>query len=173
MGRRAKILRWLGINKETADRTSKDQYSWEYKITEVGYKYQLCDILAAIGLVQLKRLDKLNARRREITRRYNGAFKDVSWITTPIQKDYADSSNHNYVIKIEKDRERFMRYLGEKGITTGIHYLPVYRHDVYSNIKADCPVVEKVWKKLVTLPLFPDLTDDEADYIIDAVKGFK
>lgn len=171
--KRARILRWVGINKETADRTSKDQYTWQYKITEVGYKYQMCDILAAIGLVQLKRLDKMNARRREITQRYNEAFKDVDWITIPVQKDYADSSNHNYVIKVEKDRDKLMMYLKEKGISTTVHYLPAYKHPVYSHIKAECPVAESVWKKVLLLPIFPDMTEEDISTVIEAVKSFK
>jgi len=170
--KRAKVLRWVGINKETADRTSKDQYSWEYQITEVGYKYQLCDILAAIGLVQLKRLEKMNSKRREITNRYNRELSGVDWIRTPQMKEYSDSANHNYVIKVDKNRDKLSQYLKTKGISTGVHYLPAYKHPVYSKVKADCPVAENVWKKILTLPLYPDMTDQEFDRVVTAIKEF-
>jgi len=170
--KRAEVLRWVGINKDTASRTNKDQYSWEYGITEVGYKYQLCDILAAIGSVQLRRLETMNKRRREITERYNEAFKDVSWITTPVQKDYTSSANHNYVMKVEKDRDKLMIYLREKGIATGVHYLPAYKHKVYADIDHDCPVAEKMWTRLISLPIFPDMTDEEVEMVISEVKNF-
>ena len=170
---RSKILRWVGINKATADRTGRDQYSWEYQITEVGYKYQLCDVLAAIGLVQLKRLDKTNKRRREITKIYNESFSNVDWVTTPVQKEYADSANHNYVVKVEKNRDKLQDYLKKQGIATGVHYLPLYKHPVYKHVKADCPVTERIWKKLITLPLFPDITEQEIEKVIEGVKSFK
>lgn len=169
---RARKLRWLGINKETSARTKKDEYSWKYLIDELGYKYQMSDILAAIGRVQLGRVEEMNSRRRELTEKYNDAFRDVDWIETPVEKSYTHSSNHNYVIKVE-NRDRLIDYLKEKGISTGVHYMPLYKHPLFSKSGADCPVAEKVWKKLITLPLFPDMTEEEIAYIIKHVKYFK
>lgn len=170
--KRAKRLRWLGINSETADRANKDQYTWKYEIAEVGYKYQLCDVLAALGVAQLKRLDKMNAKRKEITKTYNKAFKDIDWIRIPVEKEYANSSNHNYVIKVDKDREKLILHLKKNGIAAGVHYIPAYMHPVFKNIKAKCPVADKVWGKLVTLPLFPDMTNEEVEKVIRVVKEF-
>jgi len=167
-----KKLRWLGISRETADRTDKDQYSWKYLIDEVGYKFQMNDILAAIGIVQLERLKELNGRRKEITKRYNEAFSKVSWITTPVEKEYANSANHNYVIKVDKDREKLILHLKKNDIAAGVHYMPAYMHPVFKNVKAKCPVADKVWKRLITLPLFPDMTDEEVEKVIGVVKGF-
>jgi len=166
-------LKWLGINTDTSERTKRDQYSWKYVIDRVGYKFQMCDILAGLGVVQLKRLGEMNKKRKEITKRYNNDLKDVGWIETPVEKEYAKSANHNYVIKINADREKFMLYLKENGIASGVHYMPLYLHPVYKDKKADCPVTDKVWKKLVTLPLFPDMGEEEIRRVIDHVKGFK
>lgn len=171
--RKLRVLRWLGINKDTSERTGKDQYKWNYAITEVGYKYQMCDILASLGIAQLERLDELNKRRKEITHIYSDNFKNLPWIETPTQKSYTNSANHNYVIKISKDRELFMDYMNKKGISTGVHYLPAYKHPIFKHLKADCPVTEKIWTKLVTLPLYPDMTHEEIESVIDAVKQFK
>ncbi|MBU0980901.1 MAG: DegT/DnrJ/EryC1/StrS family aminotransferase [Nanoarchaeota archaeon] len=169
---RAKVLRWVGINKDTSERTGRDQYSWEYRITDIGYKFQMCDIIAAIGLVQLDRLEEMNGKRRQITECYNEAFSNLSWLDTPVMKDYADHANHNYVIKVRKDRERFISELKKQGISTGVHYLPLYMHPVFKGTKAKCPIADRVWKQLVTLPLYPDMTEEEMNKVIGAVKSF-
>lgn len=182
LARKARILRWCGINTDTSQRTGRDQYSWEYAITDVGYKFQMPDLLAAIGRVQLQRLKQLNARRREITTRYNEAFAKLDWLQTPIQKSYAGSSNHNYCIRARKleggkripVRDKLITYLGEKGISASVHYKPLYLHDVYvkQGIKADCPVADRVWKELLLLPIYPDMTEDELNQVITSVKSF-
>lgn len=171
--KKAKILRWIGINKETVERTSKDEYEWSYSISEVGHKFQMTDISAAIGIVQLERLKELNGRRKEITKKYNEAFSKVDWITIPVEKDYAYSSNHNYVIKVDKDRDKLMQYLKQRGISTGVHYLPIYKHPIYKDIKSNCPIAEEVWKKILTLPLFPDMTNEEVEKVVKCINKFR
>lgn len=174
---RLKKLRWLGINKGTWDREISEEhsnvkkYSWYYDVEEVGFKCHLNDIPAAIGLIQLKRLDKMNDVRRKLSFRYNELFKGVGDIETPAVKEYAKSAHHNYVIKTEK-RDGLNAYLQEKGVSTGVHYIPNYHYRMYKNCKADCPVVEKAWKKLLTLPLYPDLTLKEQDRIVDCIRVF-
>jgi len=168
-------LRWLGINKSTYQRDSKG-YSWYYDVESVGFKMHMNDITAAIGLVQLKKLDKMNGRRREIVKRYNEAFEDLDWIETPIERDYVKSSLHNYVIKVNKgDRNELIAYLADKGISAGVHYMPLYLHPIYKKlgIKGDCPVADRVWRKVLTLPLYPDMTEEDVDNVISAVKSFE
>ncbi len=165
-------LRWLGINRETRSRTTKDSYEWYYKIDEIGYKFQMNDILASIGLVQLERLEEMNTRRIAIVKRYNKAFSDLDWLETPVIKEYATNFPHNYVIKTDY-RDDLMEYLGNHGISTSIHYMPLYMHPFYDGSNTDCPVAERVWKRLLTLPLYPDLKSEECDYIISTVKSFK
>jgi perosamine synthetase len=165
-------LRWLGITKDTWAREDKDKnYSWYYNIEEVGYKYHMNDITAALGLVQLKKLDRTNRRRTEITERYNRGFADVSWIETPTFKSYAKSACHNYVIKLD-ERDKLNLYLKERGISTSVHYIPNNHYEMYRNCRGDTPVCEKIWTKLLTLPLFPDLKDSEVDMIIQQIKLF-
>ncbi len=179
---RAKILRWCGINSDTSQRTDRDQYSWEYAITDVGYKFQMPDLMAAIGRAQLKRLNELNKKRRLITQRYNEAFSGTDWIETPIMKSYADSSNHNYCIKARileggkriPVRDKLLVHLKNAGISSTVHYKPLYLHEVYKkqNIKANCPVAERIWKEILLLPIFPDMTEDEINHVIKTVKSF-
>jgi len=166
-------LRWLGISADTFSREEKDtkKYSWYYEVEDLGFKYHMHDITAALGLVQLKKLDKMNKRREEIVKRYNLGLKDLSWLEVPVVKDYAKPSYHNYVIKTEY-RDRLNEYLKAKGISTGVHYVPNHHFKMYKKFKADTPTCDDVWKTLLTLPLFPDLSDTEADIIIREIRKF-
>jgi len=169
---RLKGLRWLGINKDTWEREVEDKkYSWYYNVEEVGFKYHMNDIPAAIGLVQLKKLERLNEKRRSIVNRYNQAFQKLEWVETPVERKYAKSAHHNYVIKTDK-RDALNSYLQKKGISTGVHYIPNHFYRMYKKCKADCPVTETVWKRLLTLPLYPDLTLREQDKIARQVREF-
>ncbi len=183
--RSLKRLRWVGIDKSTWERTedviqllktgaSKHiAYSWYYEVKELGYKYHMNDIAAAIGIVQLEKLDRNNARRGEIVKRYNDAFRGISWIESPIDKKYVRNAYHNYVIKTPY-RDDLCIYLKERGIATGVHYMPVHLHPYYrTRIEASAPVAESIWTRLLTLPLYPDLTEAQVEYIIDSVKSFK
>ena len=168
-------LRWCGIDKSTWDRTEKNehaQYGWYYEINELGYKYHMSDVAAVIGLCQLKKLDEGNNRRREITNMYNKAFSDTPWIVTPVEFNYAKSACHNYVIKTPY-RNELNLYLKEKDIATGVHYLPIHLHPYYRNQEVvSLPVAERVWKLLLTLPLYPSLTNEEVNYIISTILEF-
>lgn len=165
-------LRWMGISKDTWAREEKDKkYSWYYEVEEIGFKYHMNDIAAAIGIVQLGKLDKMNQRRKEISERYNQGLKDLDWLETPIVKPYASPSHHNYVIKTEK-RDRLNLYLQEKGISTGVHYIPNNHYQMYRGCKGKTPVADSVWKRVLTLPLFPDLKDEEVDLIVREIDMF-
>ncbi|HJH27262.1 MAG TPA: DegT/DnrJ/EryC1/StrS aminotransferase family protein [Methanophagales archaeon] len=167
-------LRWLGINKSTYQRDTKG-YSWYYDVESVGFKMHMNDITAAIGLVQLGKLDNMNARRHEIVKRYNETFADLNWIETPIEKDYAKSSLHNYAIKVKKgDRNELITHLADKGVSAGVHYMPLYMHSIYKKlgIKGDCPVADSVWRKVVILPLYPDMTEEDVKMVVEGVKEF-
>jgi perosamine synthetase len=166
-------LRWLGISKDTwARKGENEKYSWHYNVEEVSYKCTMNDITAALGLVQFKKLDRMNNRRREICEKYNKGFADLDWIETPTIKGYAKSACHNYVIKVE-ERDRLNIYLQKKGISTSVHYMPNNHYEMYKNCRGATPICEEVWTKLLTLPLFPDLTDSEVDMIIQKVMRFK
>ncbi|MFH1202754.1 MAG: DegT/DnrJ/EryC1/StrS family aminotransferase [Candidatus Omnitrophota bacterium] len=171
--RRLRRLRWVGITKDTWSRSEMaEKYFWYYDVVELGYKYHMSDINAAIGLVQLKKLDRLNDIRRRISMKYNEGFKGLSWLKTPVVKQYAKCVHHNYVVKVE-DRDGFIAHLRDNGIAAGVHYIPNHHYAMYKNFKADVPVTENVWKEIVTLPLFTDLKEEEVNKIIEAVRSFK
>ncbi len=169
---RAKRLRWLGIDRGTWDRTSKQgSYLWEYSVDEVGYKGHMNDITAAIALVQLSRLDDMNNVRRRIAARYTEAFKYSPYITVPPQdnEDYV-SSWHIYCIRCEK-RNELIDYLKNKGISTGVHYKPIHLYSCYGK-QPHLPVAEKLFESILSLPMYTTMTDDDIDYVIENVLGF-
>lgn len=172
---RLKVLRWSGISKDTWRRAGSKQYSWEYDVTAVSGKHQMNDIAAAIGLVQLAKLRRTNARRLALTHRYNQALKNISWLKTPTVKPWAKSSHHNYVIQVPaQSRNKLIDHLAQAGagITTSVHYLPTHRYRLYRRFKTKLPITDMVWRRILLLPLFPDLTIKQQDQIITAIRRF-
>ena len=172
MMKRAKRLRWLGIDKGTWDRTNLDRsYWWEYNVDEIGLKSHLNDISAAIGLVQLKKLDAANQRRREIVGMYRDGLKYISEIEMPPADD-SDflSSWHLCEIKAQ-NRDELSIYLRDKGINTGVHYKPIHLYRCYGN-RPLLPIAEKMFPMILTLPLYPGLSDEEVCYVIDEIINF-
>ena len=168
---RLRKLRWLGIDADTWKRASGKAYSWYYEIDELGWKYHMNDITAAIGLVQLSKLDRGNARRREVAARYSESFADLDWVETPVERPYTRSACHNYVIKVPC-RDELQDFLRAREIATGVHYLPLHHHPIFAHCSADVPATDLVWKRILTLPLFPGLTDQEVEHVIASVRGF-
>lgn len=172
MMEQAKRNRWLGIDKGTWERTSADKsYWWEYNVDEVGSKSHLNDIHAAIGLVQLEKLDQGNQRRREIVARYREAFADIPEITMPPAScDTYQSSWHLCEIKAER-RQELSVFLRDCGVNSGVHYKPIHLYRCYGNQPA-LPVAEAQYRRMLTLPLYPDLKESEVNFIINCVKRF-
>ncbi len=166
-------LRWMGISKGTWDRDSKNGgYSWYYDVDEIGFKYYMNDITAAIGIVQLSKLDEMNDVRRNVAALYNEAFADVDWIETSTVDRHVKTSQHNYVIKVD-DRNGLHSFLKSSGISSGVHYIPSNHYAMYKDCNYPTPVCESVWVRLITLPMFPDMTAGEIDKVIDTVKSFR
>lgn len=164
-------LRWMGISKDTWTRSSdSSSYGWYYEVGQLGFKCHLSDIPASIGLVQLRRLENLNSRRRELVSRYNAGLGATNWLKTPVCREYVTSACHNYVIKTPY-RDQLNVFLQEKGIATSVHYMPAHFHPYYEGIPADVPVTDAVWRTLLTLPLYPDLANDEVDFIVETIRS--
>jgi perosamine synthetase len=168
---RLRRMRWLGLSHGTWERTGASVYRWDYDLEEIGYKGHLSDIPAAIGLVQLRRLPEANERRRSIARRYTEAFADLAWLTPPCELDHVRSAWHLYAVRVV-DRNRFIDHLSGLGVASSVHYKPTHLYPQYAPYARALPVTESVWQRLVTLPLFPGLTDAEVEQVIDAVRSF-
>ncbi len=173
---RAKKLRWLGINKSTADRTDTSKYSWEYTCDEVGFKCHMNDIQAAIGITQLKYLDEDNESRRNLVDHYKeriGRIDDlvISHLTYFKERK---SSNHLMVALCKNSivRDTIMTTLASNGIHTGVHYTPNYYYPMYKDVYREngCTQTEHFFRRAVSLPLYPELTIDEVDKIMDIIQ---
>jgi perosamine synthetase len=166
---RAKSLRWLGITKDTWARDKNSGYNWEYDVHVIGDKSHMNDINASIGLVQLERLEAMNDHRALVAQRY---LEGIAWgpkIKFPVLM--GNSSLHLFPIQCEH-RDDLMEYLRVRGISTGVHYKPINLYSCYGDYQP-CPVAERIWKKLLSLPIHANLSLDDVDYIVEAINGFK
>jgi perosamine synthetase len=162
---RLRALRWCGIDRSTWRRTGK-RYAWDYDIAEIGYKCHWNDVQAAIGLIQLDRLDAMNARRRAIAENYT---RELGYLVQ-IPLDHPAHTWHIYVIRVDADRrDGVLDYLALKGIAAGVHYKPLTYYPMFAS-QPTPPVTEREWRRLISLPIHVDLTDDEQGQVIAAVK---
>jgi perosamine synthetase len=173
-------LKWVGMDKDTLKRFSGESKPWEYDITELGYKYNMNDITAAIGLIQLKKLDQMNDNRNNIIKKYNESFSELSWLKIPIDREPLKNAYWLYILRIEEgNRDDLMRHLFDNGVSASTNFKPLHLFTFYKNyynnqsITVDCPIAEQEWEKIVILPLFPDMTNGEVDEVIKVVKSFK
>lgn len=168
---RLKKLRWMGITTDTFARGGA-RYSWQYDVEEVGFKCHMNDITATLGLAQLDKLESMNARRREITALYDAELAGIGDIELLAHRHYqTTNAAHNYVIKTNS-RDELNAFLKEKGISTGVHYYPNHLYDVYKPYYRECPVAEREWKRLLTLPLFPSIEDEDVNFIVESIGEF-
>jgi perosamine synthetase len=163
---RLRALRWCGIDKSTWDRSQK-KYGWDYSIDEVGYKAHMNDITAALGLAQLERIEDLNNKRKLRVLQYLYELKNLEWLQLPAYDE--TSSWHLFVVRMEQ-RNKFIDYMLAHGISVGVHYKPLNTYSIFPN--TELPVTDRVWKELVTLPLFPDMTNEEFKFIIQVITKY-
>jgi perosamine synthetase len=176
LARKLREKRWVGISKDTWIRSSAEKvYAWQYYVDQVGYKYHMSDMQAAIGIVQLRKIDQMNQKRRKIASQYQQELKDIPWIELPREKSYAKSSWHLFQIKLphEKTRDRLIGHLQENGIASGVHYYPCHLHPCYIHLRAIVPVSTEIWKRILTLPIHPNLTEADMERIIDCIRRFQ
>ena len=173
---RSRIMRLHGMSKDAWMRYTAEG-SWYYEIVSPGFKYNLTDIAAAMGLVQLKRVHGMLEKRRQIANLYNDAFKEIPEIETPYTTE--DHAWHLYVIRLRKerleiDRNQFMEQLRMKGIGTSVHFIPLHTHPYYRNkyhyLPEDYPISNQVYKQIVSLPIYSKMSFDDAYRVVDAVK---
>jgi len=165
-----KKLRWVGITKDTFSR-DQGKYSWYYDVVNLGHKFHMNDITAAIGLAQFEKLEWMNAQREKWSNHYSEKLKGVGDIELPPIKKYMKPAYHNYVIKTNH-RDELQEYLKEKGISTGVHYYPNHLYEMYKPYYRYLPITEKIWKNIITLPLFPGMTLSQTDFVIRSIKEF-
>lgn len=173
---RMRRLRLHGITKDAWNRYS-EKGSWEYDVSEAGYKYNITDIASAIGVEQLKKCDEMNLARRKIAFKYNSAFSKSALLDLWKVRDETECAWHLYPVKLRSgalkiDRNEFIVELKNRGIGTSVHYIPMYRFTVFKDsgyTEKDFPGCEDIFPREVSLPIFPGMTDAETDYVIENV----
>ena len=172
-----KILRFHGIDKDAWKRYTKDG-SWFYEVVDAGYKYNMTDVQAGLGLAQLKKIDWMLTKRKEIARIYTEAFSSRQEIMTPVVKPDRETAWHLYPIKLNltmltMTRDECIEHLSKSGIGTGVHFIPLYRHPYYKNNfnyhPKDFPNSEWIFERVISLPIYPDLADNEIKRIIEVL----
>ncbi|SHH20764.1 UDP-4-amino-4,6-dideoxy-N-acetyl-beta-L-altrosamine transaminase [Tepidibacter thalassicus] len=172
------LFRSHGITRDRELLNSYEEGPWYYEQLELGYNYRITDIQCALGISQMDKLDDFVDRRREIVKRYNEAFNDMEEVTIPFEPDYSNSGWHLYILKFNLDklnctRKEIFEALRFENIGVNVHYLPVYLHPYYRKLgykKGLCPNAEKLYECMITLPLFPAMSGEDVDDVIEAVK---
>ena len=163
------LQRLHGINGDAWNRYEQDN-DWYYEVVDLGYKYNTTDIQSALGFVQLGKLEWMNNERKEISKMYKDAFSGkIECIDESIS---SESSWHLFVIKVA-NRDKLHQQLKEKGISTSVHFIPIHKHPYYNNRfsfkNKDYPISNIVYKQSLSLPIYPGLSNDKVNYIIQHV----
>ena len=168
------LFRSHGITRDDSMMTRNDG-PWFYQQFDLGYNYRITDIQCALGCSQMKKLDRFLARRKEIVARYNEAFADCDNIITPYQLSDTESGWHLYIVQVKNcDRRQVFENMREKGIGVNVHYIPVYMHPYYQDHgyeNVHCANAEEIYSHIISLPLYPGLTSEQQDYVIDTLKS--
>lgn len=171
------MFRTHGITRDK-ELLTKDEGPWYYEQQDLGYNYRITDIQCALGLSQMNKIDMFIRRRQELVKKYNELLKDVNGVITPYEAQYSNSGWHIYVLRFDLQkfkctRRQIFQALQAENIGVNVHYLPIYLHPYYKELgykKGLCPNAEKVYDSIITLPLFPKMTDEDLNDVVCAVK---
>ncbi len=160
--------RLLGVEKDT-DKRYSGQRSWDFDVNNQGFRYHMSNIMAAIGIVQIDRLESFKIKRQNIAKKYVEAFNDVKEIQT-LNFNFNEVLPHIFVIKAQK-RDELREYLINNNIECGIHYKPNHLLSKYKS-NYNLSITEKIYEEILTLPCHFDLTENELDFVITKIKEF-
>jgi len=170
---RLKALRTHGVYK---DKNTAKNGAWYYEMRELGFNYRLTDIQCALGLSQLKKLDKFITRRREIVGIYKKSFRDNKFFDLPGEGKNVKSSWHLYAVRLKDEykerRKEIFNRLRKKGLWVQVHYLPIYQQSYYKQSgykKEICPNAEDFYQKEISIPLHCSISIKDMDYIINTL----
>jgi len=172
-----KKIRWCGIDRDTwkrvkyQDPSDDNPMHWYYEVPKLGYKYNMNDLAAAIGLAQLEKLDFMNTYRATLIKKYISELENIEGLSFGMPYQLENSSYWLFLVKVKK-RDAFINHMKKNGVSTGVHFMPLPLHPLYEKFDDPIPVSMKIWEELVTLPLYVGMTDDELQIVVDAVKSF-
>jgi dTDP-4-amino-4,6-dideoxygalactose transaminase len=179
LAERMKLMSLHGLSRDAWDRYSRGG-SWDYRIIAPGFKYNMTDIAAAIGIHQLARAEEMRRERERIAAVYCDAFSGVEEIELPVGGNDRIHSWHLFPIRLRLtrltiDRNKFIEELAQSGVGSSVHWRPLHLHPYYQESfgwrPEDCPVATETWRRLVSLPLFPGMRVEEIEHVIHTVKS--
>ena len=174
---RVRILALHGMDRDAWKRYTSAG-SWRYDILEHGYKDNMPDLAAALGISQLKKLDRMQRRREEIAQRFIAGMKEVPGISVGGLGNLGSKDRHSWcmfpIVVDEREagigRDQLIEDLKAKNIGTSVHYIPSHHFTAHQDLTADVPVTEEIWQRLISLPLFPSMSDADAADVLEALR---
>jgi dTDP-4-amino-4,6-dideoxygalactose transaminase len=175
---RAAMMTLHGISRDAWKRYSAEG-SWYYEVLRAGYKYNMTDLAAALGLHQLARSEWLLERRRAIAHRYSEVFSQLPEVETPPNPEYVEHAWHLYMLRLRLERltitrDAFISALKQVNIGTSVHFIPLHLHpfyrDTYQLVADDFPAALYVYQRVISLPIYPGMTDEDVEDVIAAVE---
>lgn len=179
LAERMRSRRLHGMTRDAWKRYSKDG-SWRYDIAYPGFKYNMTDLNAALGLVQLRRLPAMQAERRRLVALYHAALAGIEALELPTCKPDIEHAWHLFVVRVRQaqlrlDRDAIIGELSAAGIGTSVHFIPLHEHSYYRDVLGVCaedlPHATAEWRRLISLPLFPGMTDGDVDRVAHTLGG--
>ena len=179
LAKRARVMRLHGMNRDAFDRYTAKVPSWYYEVVAPGFKYNLTDIAAALGLQQLKKAQAFQRSRQRIAALYDAAFADLPLILPPQPQSGDQHAWHLYALRLGDgaaiERDRFIERLFDAGIGCSVHYIPLHLHpywrERYSLRPEQFPHSQKAYERLVSLPLYTRMSDGDVQRVVDAVRS--
>jgi len=170
---RLRKLRWMGIDKDTYGRTEDDKgkagaYAWEYNVPQIGFKYHMNDITAAIGIEQLKLVEEHNAYRRQLSEIYTQGLRHPDIISLPYVSPEVVTSQHLFVIQVRR-RDQLITKLKANDIGTGVHYTPNNIFPMYQNCRADVKMAMEISKNIISLPMHTLLNNEDIQRVVSII----
>jgi len=170
--------RWVGIDKDTwrrrdsyADAGDLDTKHWHYEVAVLGYKYNMNDLAASIGRVQLRKLEAMNETKRQAIQRYLGHLRECPELVPLLPYETERGAYWLFGIRVS-DRDRAIRHLKQQRISTGVHYMPLHAHPLFKPYQSSLPNSAAIWPTLLTLPLHARLSDTEVDRVAACLRDF-
>lgn len=180
MAERIRLMRLHGINRDVWNRYTSSKPAWYYEVVAPGYKYNLTDIASAIGLEQLAKAQSFQKRRENIAQRYHAGFADQKALDIPKQRHADLHAWHLYVLRLNLERlsinrEQFIHEMAQLGVGCSVHFIPLHLHpywrDRYQLTPDMFPVASREFERVVSLPIYPSMTDEDVEWVIDSVNS--
>lgn len=180
---RAKVMRLHGINRDVWNRFSDVDSGWEYDVIASGFKYNMPDLAAALGVNQLKKASQFHRRRQEIAKIYYDELSDISGLILPqIDCSIEDHSWHLYVVLVEPEgtrnwitRDKLISELKKRSVGTSVHYIPLHRMTYYKKrykLKPEMfPNSERIFRRCLSLPIYSAMTNEQIEYVVNSIKN--